>query len=730
MADNSNILKVPSKAGVKTNSLKTMSKVATTSNPMIKSQLRVKSKITSTSQARMGTKSQSNFHDGADDGEWLVAKDPVKPVDQLVLTSDELKQEHTCILRADNPYAPDNIVRFSYVDREYKQTATVEQLAMHFSLEGGLVHVDSEEARRQKARESMVAGGRKRGKSASTATLEISTETSSDHAEPVARAASKASTGGGDDEEGGDAPASHGALRNQFNFSERASQSINAVMKERGVNTDPPLHANFSANALQWDIYDAYVANEERKAALVKKGKKEEVTVKKKVAVSDLEHNPTGDDTNTMWSSAARVVEYPVALKLERMVTQNIFDDVAQDFKYWEDASDEFKDGKGSLLPLWKFSAEATKKRHVTALCWSPQYADLFAAGYGSYDYAKQLGGHVCVFSLKLPSFPSVQFSTDSGVMCLDLHPKVSTLLAVGFYDGTVAVFNLAAAKPGTPMYASTAKTGKHAEPVWQINWQLDDVGSSKKCFCSISSDGRVTAWTLFSNELVYADLIQLRPPETELAAPVAPVPTLEVSAGTCFAFSKHLEHVFLVGTEDGKVHKCSKAFGNRYLATYNAHQMAVYAVVWNPFHPSVFATCGADWNVKIWDLDHADPVFSFDLGNSVGDVAFAPYSSTVFAACTADGRVYVFDLSVSKTEALCSQAIIKKAKLTHLAFNPKYPMLLIGDDHGCVTSMKLSPNLRKAIKGKKPPSAEIQLESITKILDAVNEVDAAVQIH
>lgn len=32
--------------------------------------------------------------------------------------------------------------------------------------------------------------------------------------------------------------------------------------------------------------------------------------------------------------------------------------------------------------------------------------------------------------------------------------------------------------------------------------------------------------------------------------------------------------------------------------------------------------------------------MFTFDLNNSVGDVAWAPYSSTVFAAVTADGKV------------------------------------------------------------------------------------------
>lgn len=36
----------------------------------------------------------------------------------------------------------------------------------------------------------------------------------------------------------------------------------------------------------------------------------------------------------------------------------------------------------------------------------------------------------------------------------------------------------------------------------------------------------------------------------------------------------------------------------------------------------------------------YSEPMFTFDLNNSVGDVAWAPYASTVFAACTTDGRV------------------------------------------------------------------------------------------
>ena len=40
-----------------------------------------------------------------------------------------------------------------------------------------------------------------------------------------------------------------------------------------------------------------------------------------------------------------------------------------------------------------------------------------------------------------------------------------------------------------------------------------------------------------------------------------------------------------------------------------------------------------------------------------------------------------------------------KKTRLTHVAFNPVHPLLCVGDDRGTVLCLKLSPNLRKALK-------------------------------
>lgn len=63
--------------------------------------------------------------------------------------------------------------------------------------------------------------------------------------------------------------------------------------------------------------------------------------------------------------------------------------------------------------------------------------------------------------------------------------------------------------------------------------------------------------------------------------------------------------------------------------------------------------------------------------------------------------QVHVFDLNINKYEAICQQPVVakKKTKLTHIEFNPIYPIIIVGDDRGYVTSLKLSPNLRKKPK-------------------------------
>uniref|UniRef100_A0A8C5C684 Dynein axonemal intermediate chain 1 n=1 Tax=Gadus morhua TaxID=8049 RepID=A0A8C5C684_GADMO len=632
--------------------------------------------------------------EGVDQGdgwdEWAQGKALIKPPDQLELTEEELKEEFTKILTANNPHAPQNIARYSFKERSYKPISSVDQMAVHFVLEGNLIHVDSEEARRQRARQDQ-------------------TDAEPDEEIPENPVL-------GEEERPDSVEAQIGKkeqkVTNQFNFSERASQTLNNPLRERSCQTEPPPRCNFSATANQWVIYDAYLEELEKQ----EKNKDKQKTFSAKKEEDKLKKNKMVTETQS--DDVTKVVK--VVKIFERMVNQNTFDDIAQDFKYFEDASDEFREQEGTLLPLWKFQYDKAKRLSVTALCWNKSYQDLFAVGMGSYDFSKQGHGMLLLYTLKNSTCPEFVYPTSSGIMCLHIHDRLSHLVAVGFYDGCVAVFDLKAEEGGAaqPAFKSTAKAGKHTDPVWQVRWQNDDMDNNHN-FYSISSDGRVVSWTLIKNELVFSDVIKL---SLEGALPE--------SCGTSFDFHPKIDFLFLVGTEEGKIHKCSKAYSSQFLETYQAHNMAVDAVKWNQFHPKVFLSCSSDWTVKIWDHTIRTPMFTFDLNSAVGDVAWSPYSSTVFAAVTTDGKVHVFDLSINKYEAICQQPVVakKKTKLTHIEFNPIHPIIVVGDDRGYVTCFKLSPNLRKKPKEKKgqevPKGPEVEEAKMEKLLSLLREPD------
>eukprot|EP00418_Pyrodinium_bahamense_P036554 CAMPEP_0179189578 /NCGR_PEP_ID=MMETSP0796-20121207/94113_1 /TAXON_ID=73915 /ORGANISM="Pyrodinium bahamense, Strain pbaha01" /LENGTH=268 /DNA_ID=CAMNT_0020893715 /DNA_START=24 /DNA_END=827 /DNA_ORIENTATION=+ len=213
-------------------------------------------------------------------------------------------------------------------------------------------------------------------------------------------------------------------LRNQFNFSERAAQTKNSILRERGWTTEPPPTTGFSGTVTQWEIFDAYLQEIEQ----AKEREREE---------------KNGD--------------------------QNAENEVYHDFKYWEDRSDEFRDGEGTLLPpLWRFSSEKAKRKQVTSIKWNPKYKDLCAVGFGSYDFLRVGTGVICCYSLKNTRFPEYVFNTDFGICSLDWHPSHPAVLAVGLNDGTVLVYDVRA-RTKKPIYQSTVRTNKHTDPVWEV---------------------------------------------------------------------------------------------------------------------------------------------------------------------------------------------------------------------------------------------------------------------
>ena len=191
------------------------------------------------------------------------------------------------------------------------------------------------------------------------------------------------------------------SLRNQFNYQTRCSQTFNMPIREKGFKTDPPQTSTFSVETTQWMIFDSYMQSYEdmqrqelEEAAKSKKDKK---------AVQIVQQHIEDPLYSTSMKRALKI--------MERMIVQNADDEKFEDYKYYEDNTEDRESGNyGSVLPLWRFSTEKSRKKHVTSIQWNPKYKDLFAVGYGSYDFLNQKTGLICCYTIKNPTWPEYSF--------------------------------------------------------------------------------------------------------------------------------------------------------------------------------------------------------------------------------------------------------------------------------------------------------------------------------
>jgi len=121
-------------------------------------------------------------------------------------------------------------------------------------------------------------------------------------------------------------------------------------------------------------------------------------------------------------------------------------------------------------------------------------------------------------------------------------------------------------------------------------------------------------------------------------------------------AFVPNDSSVYLTGVEDGVINKCSVAYSEQALETYNGHTAAVYSLRFSPFLPDIFLSCSADWTVRLWDHQQTEALFAFqpsELSDVVRDVAWSPHHPEVFASVTGDGSIYIWDLARSLLEPI-----------------------------------------------------------------------------
>jgi len=355
-------------------------------------------------------------------------------------------------------------------------------------------------------------------------------------------------------------------MKNKFNYNERQTQTPIQYLKERGVSTKRPQLRNFSESVnLSW-IYDLFVDDWNKNY----KEEDDKDKKKNKTTESSVSESTTKGKASSIYCQSFK----RCMMVMERMVVQNDEADKYSDFKYMftsKGPQEVNRSKEKNIYPIWRFLYPPNKKKNVTCICWNPKYADMFAVGFGSYDFGKKKSaGSICLFSIKNTNYPELVLQTDDSVMSLDFHEKAPALMAVGLYDGVVLVYDVRN-KNKQPIYQSSVKSKKHTDPVWQVIWNPDV--SKYYNFYSISSDGRVMNWILMKDKFEPEEVIRLKLINKKNKQSDEETSLISLACGLCFDFNRFDPFTFIVGTEEGNIHKCSKAYSGQYQESYEGHQ-------------------------------------------------------------------------------------------------------------------------------------------------------------
>ncbi|CAJ1056058.1 WD repeat-containing protein 78 [Xyrichtys novacula] len=340
-----------------------------------------------------------------------------------------------------------------------------------------------------------------------------------------------------------------------------------------------------------------------------------------------------------------------------------------------------------TVEPLWSLSCELTRGCSITCMALNKENPDLLSVGHGDDNTSLLKPGFICSWSLMHPSRPERIFHCHSGVTSLDFSSKNSGQLAVGMYDGTVAIYNVTTPNGRACIASSSACSKRHRYPVWQvknIKQELSEKdGISFENIVAASNDRRVTQWLLCDNVLDCMELFSfIRPGEEKPGGLALPA----VSSVMCIDFHPTNSRIYLVGTYEGNIHKCSIYDNQSFVSTYKKHNGSVNDIQWSPFCPDVFLSCSSDWSIQLWRQDLLTPVLNFESNKTaVCTVRWSPHWSTVFAAITG-GQLEIWDLNSNILKPTIVQPAPPGVTFTSLLFTRETDCLLVGDSDGQVT--------------------------------------------
>lgn len=356
-------------------------------------------------------------------------------------------------------------------------------------------------------------------------------------------------------------------------------------------------------------------------------------------------------------------------------------------------------------------------KRSVSKVCFSPEEQNKIAIAYKLKEdqttiHVEKSKLPVLVWDINNPNEPiNVLYpNTNTEIVTCAFNNKMSNILGVGCSNGTILIYDIKQNK----MLVSSKLEYCHSEAVKDFVWLKSKNGTE---FVTTSTDGKVIWWDIrdFSNpKKIYLcpDGAEIKEPgkpdnEAEWIKNVNYKPFILVDKDKDGSFEKEYGGLkieynpeagaskFLIVTEQGTIFLSNKKkneadISQKYGFSWGRHLGPITGVQRCPHVNKYFLTVG-DWTARIWPDDYKIPIYVSKYHPAyLMDCCWSPLRVGVFFVIRNDGWLLAYDICYKTKDYIFSQKISESA-LACMAINLKGDKMIIGDDDGLVSLVKLS---------------------------------------
>lgn len=472
------------------------------------------------------------------------------------------------------------------------------------------------------------------------------------------------------------------------------TQTRSTVTQTRHTLAVRPQKKNALCFASMWDMHDTYAQlaiKEEVEEKddmvlyataaehLLRKRKKKKVTKGK--TFEEISNTPEFLDAVLLTERVIGTREFGKAQKIYRGLVH--MDPLSLDLIYIY-----------SMRPLWSFESRETANRPISAVSFNPKNENILAVGYGKFVYAENFTGIVCVWCTKNPCVPERLYHFPESVTAVGFSEMNPNWLAVGFVNGDVYIIDITS-------YAlkiiarSKRETNPCFDPIWVTAWYAMD--RDTEYVLTACQDGRINRFVITkTHDYICTPMMRISTVEGKLKGLEVPkaclkvdVPITRYPAAMCTKWHPSIDHIYLVGTDEGCIHKCSTHYLNQHIDVFRAHAGPIYGVAFSPFWKALLATCGADSAVRLWMEGMDDVIMTLTCPSAVYGVAWCPINATVLV-CVSGNILSVWDLRRKNHMPCAEYSFPGNVTLTYVSFSESGDNLIVADTAGRVHTFHL----------------------------------------